>query len=942
MLDKPLTCAGCPLYSGQWGKKTGFSLPDGSGESGVMVIAEALGKDEEQEGRGLVGASGHTLFQQLKRVGIEREGLTIFNTIACRPPDNKLVKQPYEQAAIVHCAPNLDAAIDGARAAARANGKTFVIVTLGQVAFKRVMGYDYKTHGGLLKKDYIGYPHWNAKYGAWVFAAQHPAYLLRGSTHLWPIVQFVFTRAIEVSRNGLVLDVPRFDQDPNDVQWTDFVKAYCLSLVDDPDNPLSYDIETNYKNRVSDEDEVGKGDEDGDHTITRIGFSFRISGVYRTASCKWSAEYMAGIEQLFERARFVLGWNSDHYDYPRVSKHVRIHGLSLDGMIAWHILNSSLDKRLGFVAPFYVQDTEMWKHLDESAPAYYNAKDAYIALKCWFGIKRDLIANNLWHVYERHWIRLSEALKYMSDTGVLIDEPMRKDAEERMSEILDSVESKMEAAVPKEARKWKIAKKQPKDILDQSAQWKEVWKEYPENFCPRCGISLKRKWKKHSTLCTDTAETPTAHTVILVPMLNWAKPMEFKVSKLGMTKYQAALKHQAVMNRKEKKVTFNEDAIVKLVKQYPRDPLYPLILEHRKVQKLLSTYVGITTQNGKLHGGMPVGKDGRIHTVYGRNANTLRFTSEDPNLQNLPRPKGPEDLASIIRNLIIGAKGNMLYARDFSGIEAVLTGYFALDQKYIRLAKQDVHTYYTVYAIYELEGPTGRVKSSDLPDIDWPDERLFPALAELKGRFKKDRNNLYKHLVHAANFGQGAGGARDKIFSETRVEYPTKLVQKVMDVYYSLFPKIKKWHSVVANEAEHDGFLRNPFDYVCRFSKVYDYRWEGGGYVSKPGPDWNRVIAYKPQSTAVGIITEAILRLYFERFEEAGQFLRLQVHDELFLEPPVERWQEVDRIVRTEMERPVPQLPCPPSWQMGEYLAINTEAKVDLSEVPRWGSMHSI
>src|SRR5688572_27939154 len=114
-----------------------------------------------------------------------------------------------------------------------------------------------------------------------------------------------------------------------------------------------------------------------------------------------------------------------------------------------------------------------------------------------------------------------------------------------------------------------------------------------------------------------------------------------------------------------------------------------------------SSYMRKILRPIRLMGGMQIGKDGRIHTQYGRDANTLRFTSEDPNLLNLPRPnpKDPKDLSNIIRNLVIAAPGHVLYARDFSGIEAVLTGYFALDPKYIRIAKRDVHTYYTVYAL---------------------------------------------------------------------------------------------------------------------------------------------------------------------------------------------------------------------------------------------------
>lgn len=901
----------------------------GTGQNGVMVVAEALGKDEEQEGMALVGKSGYTLFQQLKRIDIDREGFTLFNVLACRPPDNKLVGQPYAEAAIRHCRHNLDAAIANAKLAAKKAEKTFVIVTLGVTPFKAILGLNYPKDRELLKLDYYAYPFWSDQYGCWVFNAPHPAYLLRGNTHLWPVIQFVFKRALEVADGGLVLDANDYLLDPTPTAFDYYISGYARSLKTDHDNPLSYDIETPYKKKVGDEEEIGK-EEDADHTILRIGFSYMADGEAHTVSVKWSAEYLAGIERLFSLARYVLGWNSDKYDYPRVVRHVPIKGIGLDGMVAWHILNTSLPKALGFVTPYYWQNTLAWKYLSDSQPAFYNAKDAHAALINWFGIKRDLENNKLWHVYERHWIELHKALKYMTGIGVLRDNSMRDSAEADMSQILDGIETRMEEAVPLEAREIKIYKKQPK-VLEGLL---EMSKDYDVEFCSACGIQGPKKWKKHQGLCGG------APTKLSIPYKVWGRPLEFKISKKRMSSYQTSLKHQAVVDRKENKTTFNADALTVLVKRYPNDKLYPTILEHRKVQKLLSTYVGVTLVDGRMHGGMPVGKDGRIHTQYGRDASTLRFTSEDPNLQNLPRPnpKNPKDLANIIRNLIIASRGQVLYARDFSGIEAVLTGYFALDPKYIRLAKRDVHTYYTVYALYELEGGA-RIHASDLPDLEWPDDRLFPHLEHLKSRFKAERNNLYKHLVHAANFMQGAKGAQAKIFSETGIEYPVKDVQKVMDVYYSLFPKIKQWHKAVLDEAEKENYLRNPFDYVHRFSRVYDYKRELGEWTKRPGADANKAIAFKPQSTAVGIITEAILRLYFERFEEAGQYLRLQVHDELLSEIPHSEWERVDKIMKEEMERPIPQMRLPASWGMGDHLSILTEAKIDLNEPSRWGSM---
>ncbi len=181
----------------------------------------------------------------------------------------------------------------------------------------------------------------------------------------------------------------------------------------------------------------------------------------------------------------------------------------------------------------------------------------------------------------------------------------------------------------------------------------------------------------------------------------------------------------------------------------------------------------------------------------------------------------------------------MFTARDYSGIEAVLVGYFAAAPGYIRLAKIDVHSFYTAYALNSLDG---RVSTSELPDVSWPDERLIPALADIKQRFKHERNQLYKHLIHGANFAQTPKGAAEKIFRETGIEYPVRTIARVMDVYFELFPEIKRWHN-----------------------------------------------------------TLLLQRLWYNRFEEAGQYLRLQIHDEVFSEVPESLIDSVDAIKKEEM-----------------------------------------
>ena len=141
-----------------------------------------------------------------------------------------------------------------------------------------------------------------------------------------------------------------------------------------------------------------------------------------------------------------------------------------------------------------------------------------------------------------------------------------------------------------------------------------------------------------------------------------------------MQRYQGAVGHKPYYDRKTKSATFNRAAVQHLESRYPDDPLYKLLATHSKRKKLLGTYIGRTQPNGEVVGGIPVGRDGRVHTLFTHNPSTLRFASQNPNLQNLPRPnpRDPSDISNLIRGMIVAQRGNMLVCDGFfSGIEAV-------------------------------------------------------------------------------------------------------------------------------------------------------------------------------------------------------------------------------------------------------------------------------
>lgn len=637
MLSKPDYCRSCILY----GNGQGYVPADGQGSNGVFVVLEAAGADEEAEGRPTVGRAGHYLWSQLARVGLERDDFRIHNVLSCRPPDNKLAKMPYEAAAIDHCSPLLDATIFDMQQRCKDAGKTFVILTLGRIAFKRVMGLSEKDP--ILKADYCCYPFRSEKYQATVLALDHPAFIMRGNHHLVPMMQYGFKRAVEIAANGLTLDNPYYLLDPTPARFDEWANEY-FNVLEHATNGdavyLSYDIETPHKQGM-DEEKVAKED-DTDYTILRCSFCYTPGNA---VSVPWQAQYIPTIQRLFASTAKKVGWNNTNYDDPRIKAQMPMNGDLLDAMMGWHVLNSALPKGLGFVAPFYWKNTEMWKHEAANKPSWYNAKDADAALRCWLGIKQSLKEHDLCRVFDRHITQVNRVFAYMSNKGVLLDLEMRAAAEKEVAAQLQNVQAKIQEVVPVDAKEKKVYKKEPKDTTGMV----RVQGSVKVPICSRCGARrvtaahFKSVGKKKLKLGLE--ENPciegSANREDVATEL-WAKVLEFKLSKVSLTRYQQVMGHKPIIDRQasrrgEIKTTFDEKAIIKLGQHYPKDPLYQLILTQRGASKLLGTYIGITQEDGSIRGGMATDLEGVIHTTLTRNPETLRSASSNPNMQNCPR-----------------------------------------------------------------------------------------------------------------------------------------------------------------------------------------------------------------------------------------------------------------------------------------------------------------
>ncbi len=114
-------------------------------------------------------------------------------------------------------------------------------------------------------------------------------------------------------------------------------------------------------------------------------------------------------------------------------------------------------------------------------------------------------------------------------------------------------------------------------------------------------------------------------------------------------------------------------------------PVIPLIIEHRQVAKLRSTYVeGLKKVRDPA--------DGRVHTTFNQTLTaTGRLSSTDPNLQNIPIRMAA---GQKIRRAFIAAPGHVLLDADYSQIELRILAHLSGDKAMIDafVNNEDIHT----------------------------------------------------------------------------------------------------------------------------------------------------------------------------------------------------------------------------------------------------------
>jgi DNA polymerase-1 len=260
-----------------------------------------------------------------------------------------------------------------------------------------------------------------------------------------------------------------------------------------------------------------------------------------------------------------------------------------------------------------------------------------------------------------------------------------------------------------------------------------------------------------------------------------------------------------------------------------------LILQHRMLSKLLGTYVA------KLPGF--IAADGRIHSHFRQTgAETGRLSSDNPNLQNIPKKS---DLGREIRGAFSAAPGHVLIAADYSQIElrvlAELSGDPALNAAFA--AGLDIH----------------RHVAAQVAGID-------PAHVTPKQR------NAAKAVNFGIIYGQTAFGLAQQLGIER------KEAQGFIDAYFARFGSVQAYIRDTVEQAAKRGYAQT----------ISGRRRYVPGLASGNRNDRLAAERIAVNSTIQGSAADLIKRamLALPALLPAGARLVLQVHDELIIETP--------------------------------------------------------
>lgn len=295
-----------------------------------------------------------------------------------------------------------------------------------------------------------------------------------------------------------------------------------------------------------------------------------------------------------------------------------------------------------------------------------------------------------------------------------------------------------------------------------------------------------------------------------------------------------------------------EEVLQELAQDYP---LPRLILEHRGLAKLKSTYADKLPQ-------MIAPGTGRVHTSYHQAVTaTGRLSSSNPNLQNIPIKN---DEGRRIRKAFIAPAGYKIVAADYSQIELRIMAHLSGDENLIRAFKEgaDIHSA-TAAEVFGTE-------------ID---------------KVKPEQRRSAKAINFGLIYGMSAFGLAKQL------HIGRAQAQEYIDLYFERYPGVKRYMDNIRVDAKDKGYVETLAGRRLYLPEINDRNG-----MRRQAAERTAINA-PMQGSAADIIKKAMINVqaWLEQTQPPAKMI-MQVHDELVFEVKADFVDEFTQGITEQME----------------------------------------
>jgi DNA polymerase-1 len=279
-----------------------------------------------------------------------------------------------------------------------------------------------------------------------------------------------------------------------------------------------------------------------------------------------------------------------------------------------------------------------------------------------------------------------------------------------------------------------------------------------------------------------------------------------------------------------------------------------LVLEYRQLAKLKGTYLDA----------LPLLADSnqRIHTTFNQvGTATGRLSSTNPNLQNIPIRTA---VGREIRAAFIAGPGNLLMSADYSQIELRLMAHFSQDPLLLDAYRtgKDIHTL-TAAEVFEVDPAT--------------------MSKETRARAK------------AVNFGIVYGISPFGLAAQLGIDQKT--ARAYIDRYFERYAGVAVFIERILDRVRRTQSVSTAFGRIRPIPDIQSRNPNQRGFAERTA------VNTPLQGTAADLIKLAMIRIDAEIMRrKLKSVMTLQVHDELLFDVVPDEAEEMQSLVKTEME----------------------------------------